>query len=322
MRSTPNPWTSIIVPIVMLSALSCARHDVTAPQSEGTPLPGAPVSINVRPPSALLTTGASLPMSAFVYDAVKTPVTTTVTWTTSDSTIVKVSNPVAGTAGVTGVVTVTGVSLGTATITATVGGMSATSSVTVYPPSGSAAAITITPADSIVILMKRNANGQAFGNTTFQLTVTVTDSAGNALPAQPVVWSSSDSTIATVSATGLVQANPAAPPSVVTVTATLGALHQSIVVAVNPPPATITITPNVTSMSVGDQVQLSATVVDDQGRAEIHGWPITWSAANHSVVTMSSTGLMTAVGAGASHYGATAGANAVGSGSLIVTVNP
>lgn len=99
------------------------------------------------------------------------------------------SNPAVATVSATGVVT--GVTPGTATITATAEGRSGTVLVTVQLPP--VATVTLTPNPFMV---------QVGG--TRQLTVTLRDAGGNTLANRTVTYSSSNPAVATVSATGVV----------------------------------------------------------------------------------------------------------------------
>lgn len=125
--------------------------------------------------------------AATVRDAGGTAVVgASVQWASSDDAVATVS---AG--GV-----VTGRAVGVATITATNDGRSATAAVTVSAaPRVPVDSVRVTPSDP------RVAVGQSA-----QLTATVLDASGNVLSGRPVTWSSSNPLVATVSATGVVNA--------------------------------------------------------------------------------------------------------------------
>ena len=112
--------------------------------------------------------------------------------------------------------------------------------------------------------------------TSRQLTATVRDSAGNELTDQPVTWSVTDSTIATVSSSGLVSANT---PGVVLLAASAGQATDFVwIIATNGPPAFVTIDPAVDSIDVGRGMFLTATVRDSLGQSipdmAITGWSL------------------------------------------------
>jgi hypothetical protein len=177
----------------------------------GTPAEPAPVAaVTIDPANASVGTGATLPLSATPRDAAGNPLTgRAVTWATSDEAVATVSE--------TGLVT--GVSVGTATITATSEGQSGTATVTVQAP---VASIDVTPASAEV---------QAGGNV--QLTATPRDAGGAPLTGRVVSWTSSDETIATVSASGLVTAIAVGPA---TITATSEGKSGTATITVTPPP--------------------------------------------------------------------------------------
>ena len=60
-------------------------------------------------------------------------------------------------------------------------------------------------------------------------------------------------------------------------------------------PADIVIAPNLPRVPMGDSKQVSATVVDADGRA-IEGYPVTFRSSDVAVITVSHGGLLTSVG--------------------------
>src|SRR5437867_2766541 len=139
-------------------------------------------SVAVSPAAATISVGSAQQLGAVVKDANGNVLTgRTVTWTTSSTTIATVS--------ASGLVT--GVAVGSATITATSEGQSGTASVTVFR--APVASVTVSPATANV-----------FAGATTQLSATLKDAAGNVLTGRAVAWTSSNTAIATVSAAGLV----------------------------------------------------------------------------------------------------------------------
>src|SRR5207302_921011 len=128
-------------------------------------------------------------------DAGGTPLSgRTVTWSSSNTAVATVSN-----SGL-----VSGVTPGTATITAASEGKSGTSTITVTPVP--VASVEVTPATASV---------QA--GQTVQLTATPKDANGAPLSGRTVTWSSSNTAVATVSNSGLVSG---VTPGTATITAT------------------------------------------------------------------------------------------------------
>ncbi len=178
---------------------------VTAP-------PPAPVaSVSVTPPTGELDPGGTLQLTATPRDAAGNPLTgRQVTWESSAP----------GIATVDASGRVTAVAPGTATIRATSEGRTGTATVTVRtPPPTPVATVTVTPA-----------NPQLDTGQTVRLTATVRDAAGNVLTGRTVTWTSANTNVATVDATGLVTA---VRKGRVTITATVDGVMGTSVVEVD-----------------------------------------------------------------------------------------
>jgi uncharacterized protein YjdB len=133
-----------------------------------------------------------------------------VTWSTADRTIATVSN-----SGV-----VTGVAFGgPIAITATSGGQSGSTMLTVGPP---VATIILEPASASI-----------FFNQTLALSDTLKDANGNILIGREVTWTSSDTTVAGVTATGVVRPGRV---GTVTITATSEGQSGTATVTIKPRP--------------------------------------------------------------------------------------
>src|SRR6266699_5897680 len=144
-------------------------------------------SVTVSPPSGSLYVGQTVQLTATPRDSAGNPLTGRVVTWSSGST---------GVATVNGSGLVAGVGAGSATITAASGGKTGTSAIPVQ--SVSVASVTVSPASA-----------SRFVGQTVQLTATPKDSAGNPLTGQTIAWSSDNSTVASVSASGLVTAKAA-----------------------------------------------------------------------------------------------------------------
>jgi uncharacterized protein YjdB len=137
------------------------------------------------------------------------------------------------------------------------------------------ASVTVLPATSSV----------AIGQTT-QLTATLTDASGNTLSGRVVTWSSSQTSIATVSGTGVVTGVSGG-------TATITALSEgqtgtATVDVVAPGVRTITIVPSSATIAVLGSITLTATVRDPSGA--IINAQVSWSSNNSLVASVSSNG--------------------------------
>ena len=176
---------------------ACASGDPTNPDDDGeTPNSGAPVAaVVITPPSSVVGLGSSRSLSAIALDSTGVTLTgRTITWTSSSVTVVSVN-------ATTGAVT--GVAKGSATITATSEGKTATTTVFVMPP---VSTVTVTATSASMIAHSVQA-----------LAISLKDASGTELSGRAVAWSSSNTAAATVDANGLVTS---IAPGSATITAT------------------------------------------------------------------------------------------------------
>ena len=130
-------------------------------------------------------------------------------------------------------------------------------------------------------------------NATSQLTATVAPS--NATN-KSVTWSTSNSTIATVSTSGLVTGK-AAGSAIITVTTVDGAKTATCAVTVtstNVSVTGVTVNPTTASIAVNATSQLTATVAPSNATNK----SVTWTTSNSTIATVSTTGLVTGKAAG------------------------
>jgi DNA-binding beta-propeller fold protein YncE len=111
-----------------------------------------------------------------------------------------------------------------------------------------------------------------------------------------VTFSSSDTAVATVSATGVVRAVDVGNTAV---TVRGGGLTQAVPIAVIPQPARLDLTPSDTTLRQGHSVQLVATVFDSAS-APVPGVTVTFHSDAPSIVSVSAGGVAQAVAAGGS----------------------
>ena len=153
------------------------------------------------------------------------------------------------------------------------------------PPTPVATRIEISPSSP-----KLNSIGQAV-----QLTAMVYDQNNAQMSSAVVNWTSSAVGVATVSNQGLVTAVANGTASI---TVQSGSASASVPVTVMQSAGSIVIEPSsATLMSIGETVQLTATVLDGNGRP-VDDVVVTWSSSDVSVATVSGAGLVTAVGNG------------------------
>jgi len=172
-------------------------------------------------------------------------------------------------------------------------------------PPAPVATVTLTPASATVN------EGQ-----TLQLTATLKDANGNILTGRSITWSSSNSSAATVNATGLVTGVVAGSA---TITATSeGKNGTSAITVVHMPVASVTVTPASGTVPAGSSLPLTATPKDANGNPLV-GRTVTWQSGNTSAATVNGSGLVSGVAAGSATITATSEGQ---SGTSAITVTP
>ncbi|MDE6737241.1 MAG: Ig-like domain-containing protein [Treponemataceae bacterium] len=209
----------------------------------------------------------------------------TVTWQSSDTSVVTVGNDG----------TVTAVNAGTATITARAGDKTAVCAVTVNE-------ITVNPepvAVESVALDKETLT--LMRGETGKLTATVLPENANG---RTVAWSSSDEAVVTVGNDGTVTAHSA---GTATVTAQAGDKTAACAVTVNPIPVTdITLSAPTLTLTPGTTSKLTATVMPENA----DDTTVTWSSSDEAVVTVGNDGTVTTIAEGTVTITAKAGGKA------------
>ena len=175
--------------------------------------------------------------------------------------------------------------------------------------------VTVTGTPSSIIVVPGDTTIRTTG--TLQYRATVLDETGDTIRGLAVSWQSYYGNIATISASGLATAQSTAGATYII--ATYGGRVGSAILRVAVPgvATNVTVSPPDTSMHTSETVQLSATARDGLGDP-VPGGPFQWASSDGTIATVSSTGLVHAVGlAGAVTVTATSGS---GAGSALVTV--
>lgn len=128
---------------------------------------------------------------------------------------------------------------------------------------------------------------------TQQLSAAVKNSAGQDISGANLIWSTADSLIARVSASGLVTVRA---PGVAGITARYQNVQGVANVTVLGPIAGITLTAPLASLTVGNTVQLTARALDGSGIPQPR--EITYTSSAPTVFTVTAAGVATAVGPG------------------------
>jgi len=230
-------------------------------------------SVTVTPSSATITVGTSTQLSAVTKDSAGGTLSgRVVTWATSNAAVATVN-----TSGL-----LTSSAVGSATITATSEGKSGTATVTVT--NVPVASVTVSPATASIPT-----------GSTQQLSAVTKDSAGNTLTGRVVIWSSSNSAVASVNSSGLVT-GVAAGSATITATSESKSGTAAITVIIVPV-ASVTVSPASASIGIGGTRQLSAVTKDAAGNT-LTGRAVTWASSNLAVATVAGTGLVTGVTVG------------------------
>ncbi len=252
----------------------------------------APVAtVTVSPSSRSLTVGGTVALTAAVVDVNGAAVTgRTITWSTSNSNVATVS--ASG--------TVTAVAPGSATITGTVDGKSGSS------------AITVTAAPVAAVALSPSSQTLDIGGT-LALTATVTDANGATVTGRTITWTSSNTNVATVNASGTVTA---IAPGSATITGSLDGKSGTSAITVSAPQTLgigrVQVTPSSADLfengPTNRTIQLTATAYDaPTGGSVVNNAVFVWTSSAPLVATVSTTGRVTAVKEGTAIITASSG---------------
>ena len=263
-------------------------------------------SMTVTPGAMTMGPGSNAQLTAVVRDQNNNVMSAQpVSWASSNTVVATVSS--------SGLVTANAV--GSAVITASSGGLSATASVSVMsapppPPPPAVATVDVTPPSASI-----NVGGNA------QFTATPKSGSGSPLLDRPVTWSSSNTAVAQVSSSGQVTGQSAGSATITATSEGKSGTAQVTVTAGGPEPvASVTVSPPSLSLAVGANGQLTATPKNANGDA-LFGRVVTWSSSNSGVATVSGSGQVTAVSNGVAIITATSEGQS-GTASVDVTAAP
>ena len=148
---------------------------------------------------------------------------------------------------------------------------------------------------------------------TVQLTAEVRDQNDRVMAGTTATWTSSDSSVATVDASGLVTG---VAEGVATITASAGEASGSAEVTVMQPVASVEVSPAAETVGLGSTLQLTAEGFDENGDT-VEGAEFSWDSSDNSVATVDASGLVTGVAEGMATITAGAGS---GEGTAEITV--
>src|SRR5436190_2215537 len=236
-------------------------------------------SIQVTPTSMSIGTGSvqQFTATAHLSDGSSKDITSTVLWDSSDANIATISSD--GMA--------TGFGPGTVSITAQSSiSLKSSATLTVSGAAVNLSSIVVSPAASSLPV-----------NSSQQFTATGNYTDGSSADLTSLVtWSSTPATIATVSASGLVNGVAAGSGNI---SASLGAISGSTSLTVTAPSiASIAVTPVGLTLGIGINQQYVATVTYTDGTSADLSSGVTWTSSPTSVATVNNSGLVTTVAPG------------------------
>lgn len=197
------------------------------------------------------------------------------------------------------------VSAGTTTITATSEGQSASAPLTVLPP----------PVATVSVSLQQATVELGAGTTA---SAVLRDANGTTLSGRTVSWSSSNSAVATVSASGVITS---ASVGTTTITASSEGKTGSATLSVIPAPvASISVSLAQSSLQVGGSTSASAVLRDANG-VVLSDRSIAWSSSNTAVASVSASGVVTALAGGTASIMATSEGKS-GMATVTVTLPP
>ena len=263
--------------------------------SSSTPAPASVQSIQVSAKNAQAALGTSATLSATVLysDGTHQDVTSQAAWSSSSAAIVATSATTPG--------TVTSLSVGTATISAAFHGTSGSMQFVATP--AVLASLQLTPA------MASLANGMGVQMIAIG---TFSDNTTQNLTSQ-VSWSTANSAVATISnvagSTGIASAASVGSTTISATSSAVSAMTRLTVTAATL--SAIQVNPSNVVLAPGTSQALTATGIFSDGSKQDLTTQATWSSSSPAAATFStvagSTGLVTAVAAGASKLTATVG---------------
>jgi len=283
--STSNAAVATVDVTGMMTAVSTGSATITA-TSEGkngtatiSVSQAAVATVTVTPSPITMSVGQTTQFTATLKDAVGNALTgRVVTWGSS--------NPSAATVSTTGLVTAA--ASGSTTITATSEGKNGTASVSIS--NVAVGSVTVQPQGPSIV---QGAN--------VQLSATVRDVNGNVVTDRVVTWSTSNSSQAVVSSTGIVTG--VGPGSVVITATSEGKSGTTTVNVTQVPVASVTLSPPSVSVRTSKTATFTATVKDSLGNV-VTNRPINWSSSNSAIATVTA-GVVTGVGVGTATITAT-----------------
>ena len=233
----------------------------------------APSQLVLLPPAVSMTSVFdTLQLAVQAYNSLGAPVSTEISLRSTDSSIVRLI----------GNARIEARSVGSARIIATAGPLADTTIVTVTN-------------DPVVVSMPATDVALVYIGELASPAITIRNARGDDLPRTAVVWRTDDPAIATVSAAGVVTARGVGSTLL---RASAGALGDSLRITVTNDPASIVLSDQRDTITAVGRTVAYTGVVRNAGGGIMAGFPILWRSTNTAAATITSGGVVTAVGTG------------------------
>ena len=258
--------------LLVLTVAACDKHAATL-TAPGVFVPVV-TSLGVTPTASQVEVGRTITLVAVIKDQRDSVIVgKSVTWASNNTAVATVSGN-----------TVTGVSKGTATITATID--SKTASITVFVVDPTVATVTITSA----------VPSPFYVGQTLQAIAVVKDGGNNTLTTFATIWTSSNTAVATVSSTGLITAVTA---GTTTITATAGGKTNSVSVLVSLVPVTSVTLSTTKAVQIGRTIAVTVVLKNSTGGTVTSDQrSFVWASTDSTVATVTATGAITGLAVG------------------------
>lgn len=300
--SSNNPLVATVSSNGVVTALSSGEARIAASTMGKSAIATVSVlarvvaSVVVTPATVSMRVGVSAPLQVQTLDVDGVVLTgRTVAWTSSNTSIATVNAQG----------TVSGISAGATTVTATVEGRSGQVAVTV----------TLPPVQTIAISPALDTLGVG---TERALSAVLHDASGAVLTGRALAWSSNNVAVATVTSTGVV--NALAPGTTNVIASSEGRVGNATIVVLARLAGTVTVTPASTTLIVNGTQQLITQITDSLGTL-LTGRVIAYRSDAPSIAAVSANGIVTAIAPGIARVTASSEGKS-GSASITVIAEP
>ncbi|NUQ11192.1 MAG: Ig-like domain-containing protein, partial [Gemmatimonadaceae bacterium] len=307
MNSQPVAWSSSNPAVMSVSSTGLltaqaagsatirATSGSLASSVEASAVSAPVASVQVSPATLSLQAGGQTALTASAFDESGNLLSGRVaSWSSQNPTVATVSS-----SGV-----VSAIAAGTTGIVANIEGRTATATISVNvpppPPPAPVASVTVLLGSSVL-----NVDG------TTQATAVLRDAQGNQLTGRSITWMSLDTTVARVSSSGLVTARAGGTVAIMARSENVsGSASLTVNTPAPAPVAWIDLLSPTFNLMVGQQVQ-TTVVLEDANDNVLTGRTVLYATSNPAILSVSATGVITAISAGSAQVTASSGSASI-----------